>query len=114
MKLIINVCFLKTLYKISKEKSDVLDDEKMDDESEPEDDQEDKKDKVEKLVTKKKRSDDSDDDNDEEAEKSPIVKKKIKKPDEKNESLPSLFDGKTFFIMDGVPKVNELKRYILA
>lgn len=118
---------LKHLFEVSKQKSDIVDDE----EDEEEDEEDEKVSKAKTLVKKEsiskrklvakslKKSEDDDDDNDDKVEDSSDedekpVNKKLKKTSDNDLSLPSLFKNKTFYIMPNIPKINELKRYILA
>lgn len=96
---------LKKLFEISKQKSDIADE---DDEEEEEIEKKPSPSPLKRKLTKK--GNDSDED---EAIESKVVKKVRKSPNEDN-GLPSIFEDMVFCILPGVPQEKELKRYILA
>lgn len=96
---------LKTLFKISKEKSDIV--------SGDEEESDSKTAKASKKSTLKRKSGASSDDEEDASPKKKKAEVKIPKKQE-NGSFPSIFEDKTFYLSKNVEKASEIKRYIVT
>jgi len=91
-----NLDRLKTLYKLSKEKSNILEEEQKEDQD-------------------KKSSKRTSDESNSESKPSKKQKQKADEPsDDEDEQFPALFKNKKFYMASDLDKMQELKRYLIA